>query len=203
MAHDDPHASTGYDVVAIGASAGGIHALGVVLTGLPADLPVPVLIVQHLDPHHRTLVVEVLRHHSALPLRLASDGDTAVAGTCYIAPPDHHLLVGEGHRLHLSETERVHFVRPSVDVLFASVAATYGERAIAVVLTGAGSDGAMGVRSVKSGGGTVIVEDPATAEFPSMPHAACAAASVDFVVPLAEVAGVVVRLVTPGAREDA
>lgn len=184
-----------YDVVAIASSAGGVTALSKVLGGLPADFPVPVLVVQHLDPRHETVITEVLGRRTPLRVRLAGQGDVAQAGTVHVAPPDHHLLVGAGGELTLTHSELVHFVRPSADLLFESLAGAYGAQAIACVLTGTGSDGAMGVSAVKSRGGTVIVEDPESAEFRGMPEAAVATGSVDFVLPLAEVAPVIRGLV--------
>jgi two-component system, chemotaxis family, protein-glutamate methylesterase/glutaminase len=184
-----------YGIVAIAASAGGITALGRVLGGLPAGFPVPVVVVQHLDPRHQTIIADVLGRRAKMPVRLAQEGEKAEAGTIYIAPPNHHLLVGPHGVLTLSSSELVHFVRPSADLLFESVAGTYGPRAIACVLTGTGSDGAMGASAVKSRGGTVIAEDPELAEFRGMPEAVVNAGTVDFVLPLDEIASVIRGLV--------
>ncbi|MFG2145406.1 chemotaxis protein CheB [Streptomyces sp. NPDC048696] len=184
-----------YDIVAVASSAGGIHGLGVLLGALGADFPVPVLIVQHLDPRHRTVIAEVLARRMSLPVKLAEDGEHAEPGVVYVAPPDRHLLVGPEGTLSLSRSELVHFLRPSADLLFESVAGAYGPRAIACVLTGTGSDGAMGVDAVKSRGGTVIAQDPGTAEFKGMPEAAVGTGAVDFVLPLEEIATVIRGLV--------
>ena len=113
----------------------------------------------------------------------------------YVAPPNRHLLVGGAGMLSLSDSELVHFVRPSADLLFESMAGAYGARAIACVLTGSGRDGAMGVTAVKARGGTVIAQDPASAEFAGMPQAAVGTGMVDFVLPLEEIAGVIGALV--------
>ncbi len=184
-----------YRIVAIAASAGGISALGHVLGGLPAGFPVPVVVVQHLDPRHKTIIADVLGRRTKLPVVLASEGDRARAGMVYVAPPNHHLLVEAGGVLVLSSSELVHFVRPSADLLFESVAGAYGPRALACVLTGTGSDGAMGSSAVKARGGTVIVEDPELAEFKGMPQAAIAAGAADFILPLDEIATVIRGLV--------
>lgn len=184
-----------YDIVAVASSAGGIHGLGVLLGALGADFPVAVLIVQHLDPRHRTVIAEVLARRTFLPVKLAEDGEHAEPGVVYVAPPDRHLLVGPEGTLSLSRSELVHFLRPSADLLFESVAGAYGPRAIACVLTGTGSDGAMGVDAVKSRGGTVIAQDPETAEFKGMPEAAVRTGAVDFVLPLEEIAAVIRGLV--------
>jgi len=189
-----------YAVVAVAASAGGITALGVLLGALPAGFPVPVLVVQHLDPRHETVIAHVLGRSTQLPVKLAEAGELARPGTVYVAPPNRHLLVGAAGLLSLSDSELVHFVRPSADLLFESVAGAYGARAIAVVLSGTGKDGSMGVTAVDSRGGTVIAEDPASAEFNGMPQAAVGTGVVDFVLPLDEIAGVVRGLVEPADR---
>jgi len=154
-----------------------------------------VVVVQHLDPRHKTIIAEVLSRRAKLPVVLATDGERANAGTIYVAPPNHHLLVEAEGVLVLSSSELVHFLRPSADLLFESVAGAYGPRAIACVLTGTGSDGAMGASAVKSRGGTVIVEDPELAEFKGMPEAAVAAGAVDLTLPLDEIAQVIRGLV--------
>ncbi len=184
-----------YGIVAIAASAGGVTALGRVLGNLPPGFPVPVVVVQHLDPRHRTVIADVLGRRAKLPVRLATEGERTEAGTIYIAPPNHHLLLGEDGTLTLSSSELVHFVRPSADLLFESVAGSYGPRAIACVLTGTGSDGAMGASAVKSRGGTVIAEDPALAEFRGMPDAVVATGAADYILPLDEIASVICGLV--------
>ena len=184
-----------YGIVAITASAGGITALGRVLGGLPAGFPVPVVVVQHLDPRHKTIIAEVLGRRAKMPVVLARDGEQAKGGTIYIAPPNRHLLVEAGGVLVLSSSELVHFLRPSADLLFESVAGAYGPGAIACVMTGTGRDGTMGASAVKSRGGTVIAEDPALAEFKGMPEAVVAAGVVDFILPLDEIAAVISGLV--------
>lgn len=184
-----------YGVVAIAASAGGVTALSRVLGGLPAGFPAPVMVVQHLDPRHKTVIAEVLGRRANMPVRLAREGEKAEAGTVYIAPPNHHLLVGIDEVMTLSSSELVHFVRPSADLMFESVAGSYGPRAIACVLTGTGSDGVMGASAIKSRGGTVIAEDPEQAEFKGMPEAVVASGMVDFILPLDEIAAVICGLV--------
>ena len=128
-------------------------------------------------------------------MKQAEDGDRIEPGTVYIAPPDNHLLANANGTLSLTQTELVHFVRPSADLLFESVAASFRDRAIAVVLTGSGADGAMGVRAIKKMGGTVIAQDEETSEFFAMPSAAIATGHVDFVLPLEEIRPALVTLV--------
>ena len=180
--------------MALGASAGGLNALTRVLSGLPADFPAALVVVQHLDRRHRSLMVEILAKRTSLEVRQAAEGDELRAGRVVIAPPNHHLLVNAGGRLSLAQTELVHFVRPSADLLFESTAAAYRERAIAVVLSGSGQDGAMGVRAIKKMGGTVIVQDAKNAEFAGMPEAALATGSADFVLAVDEIAPALQRL---------
>ena len=184
-----------FEIVALAASAGGLKALTEVLGGLPADFPAALVVVQHMDPRHRSLLAEILGKRTALGVRQACDGDVLQPGVAFIAPPNHHLLVNAGGALSLSQTELVHFVRPSADLLFESAAASYKERAIAVVLSGSGRDGAMGVKAIKKMGGTVIVQDEKTSEFFGMPEAAAKTGIVDFVLPLHEIAPALQTLV--------
>ena len=178
---------SGPAVVAIAASAGGITALSEVLGALPADFPVPVLVVQHLAQHRDSIIAEVLDHRTALPVKLARDGERIGPRAVYVAPPDHHLLITEDGRVQLVVGEPVHFVRPAADQLFESVAKAYGPRALVCVLSGTGRDGAQGAAAVKAAGGLVIVEDPESAQFKGMPEAAVRAGEVDRVLPLAEI----------------
>jgi two-component system chemotaxis response regulator CheB len=184
-----------FDIVALAASAGGLTALSQVLAGLPGDFPAPVVIVQHLDPRHRSLMADILSRRTQLKVKQAEAGDSLQASTVYIAPPDRHLLVNRDGSLSLTQSELVHFVRPSADLLFESVAASHEEGAIAVVLSGTGSDGAMGVEAIKKMGGTVIAQDQKSAEFFGMPGAAIQTGSVDFILPLDEISSALVTLV--------
>lgn len=191
-----PHAA--FDLVALAASAGGLMALSRVLAALPAAFPAALVAVQHLDPRHPSLMADILSRRTLLRVKQAEEGDCLQAATVYVAPPNRHLLVNPDGRLSLSLSELVHFLRPSADLLFKSAAASYRERVIAVVLTGTGSDGAMGVRAVKKMGGTVLAQDQATAEFFGMPSAAIQSGSVDRILPLDEIPAVLVTLVMTG-----
>src|SRR5215470_4235903 len=193
--HSTPAA---YDIVAVAASAGGLKALSHVLADLPDDFPAAVVVVQHLDPRHRSLMADILSRRTPLEVKQAEEGDRITPGTVYIAPPNKHLLVNPDGSLSLAQTELVHFVRPSADLLFESVAASFKHRAIAVVLTGTGSDGTMGVQAIKKMGGTVIAQDEATSDFFGMPSSAIHSGSVDFVLPLDEIATALVTLVMKG-----
>jgi two-component system, chemotaxis family, protein-glutamate methylesterase/glutaminase len=185
-----------FDVVAIGASAGGVEALHVLVEALPVDFPAPVLIVQHMDPRHRSMLAGLLARRSRLPVKQATNGEAVEPGTVYIAQPDAHLLVREG-RLVLTDTKAVHFSRPSIDLLFESVADAYGDRAISVILSGSGVDGADGTRAIKAKGGTTIAQSPASAAHSGMPQAARATGCVDVTLPLEEVGPAIVNLVAP------
>ena len=192
---------TAFDIVAIAASAGGLNALSHILSGLPSDFAAAIAVVQHLDPRHRSLMADILSRRTSLRVKEAEDGEPLRPGMIHIAPPDHHLLVNPDGSLSLSHSELVHFVRPSADLLFESVAAAYKERAIAVVLTGSGSDGTMGVRAIKKMKGTVIAQDEASSEFFGMPGSAIDTKNVDFILPLDEIAPALVTLVR-GDRSD-
>lgn len=174
----------GRAVVVIGASLGGLDALGVLLSALSASFPWPLAIVQHRSAEDvaDTLPL-ILQRRCALPVREAEDKDPMLDGHVYVAPPDYHLLV-ERAALALSTEARVSLARPSIDVLFDSAVAAFGASVVAVVLTGASADGAQGARLVKARGGTLLVQDPKTAESGVMPLAAIAAAKPDRVLPL-------------------
>ena len=185
----------GFEIVALAASAGGLRALTDVLAALAPNFPAALVVVQHLDPRHRSLMAEILGKRTRVGVREAREGDALQTGLAFVAPPNRHLLVNPDGTLSLSQSELVHFVRPSADLLFESVAASFRERAIAVVLSGSGSDGAMGVKAIKKMGGTVIVQDQNTAEFAGMPGAAQQTGAVDFILPLEEIAPALEKLV--------
>ncbi len=191
-------ANAAYDVVALAASAGGLNAISTVLAGLPADFPATIAMVQHLDPRHRSLIADILRRRTSLAVNMAREGDHLQPATVFIAPPDRHLLINPDGTMSLSQSELVHFVRPSADLLFESLAASYKDRSIEVVLSGTGSDGNMGVQAIKKMGGTVIVQDQETAEFFGMPAAAIETGLVDFILPLNEISAALISLVVTG-----
>jgi|tagenome__1003787_1003787.scaffolds.fasta_scaffold20950447_2 two-component system chemotaxis response regulator CheB len=173
------------DVVAVGASAGGVEALRALVAGLPADYTGVLLFVLHLPREGPSALPAIIDRSGPLPASSAVDGDELRSGHIYIAPNDRHLLVGDG-RVRLSDgaTENGH--RPSVDALFRSVARAYTRRAIGVVLSGARDDGAAGLALIAAQGGTTVVQDPADALYPSMPLAAMTQVRPDHVVPAAE-----------------
>lgn len=142
------------------------------------------------------MLPDILSRRIALPVKQAEEGDVLQSKWVYIAPNDQHLLVNSDGTLSLSRSELVHFVRPSADLLFESVAASFRQQAIAVVLTGTGCDGAIGVKAIKQMGGVAIAQDRGTSEFFAMPEAAINTGAVDYVVPLSQIADTLLRLVT-------
>ncbi|QJE98767.1 chemotaxis protein CheB [Luteolibacter luteus] len=158
--------------VVIGASVGAIGALGTLLPELPADFPMPVLVVVHIPPEGRSSLPELFASRCALPVKEAEDKEEILPGTIYFAPANYHLLVEPDFRIALSNEEPVLFSRPAIDLLFESAADAYGTSLTGVILTGASSDGAHGLAAVAQSGGTALVQDPATAEGQVMPLAA-------------------------------
>lgn len=185
-------------VVAIAASAGGLAAISGVLAALPADFAAPILVVQHLDPHHRSWMAEILSRRTGLRVIQVQGGEQIAAGTVFLAPPNRHLLVGTDGVLSLTGTLRVQYSRPSADVLFVSLAESWGAGAIAVVLTGTGKDGAKGVRAVKDHGGMVIAQNEDSAAFFGMPGAAIQTGAADLVLPLQSIAPALLELTAGG-----
>ncbi len=186
-------ASFVYDLVAVGSSAGGLYSLQEMIDGLPADFRCPGLVVQHLSPDFKSIIAEILGRHSVVRVQQAADREKLKPGVVYIGPPAVHLLVEDG-RMCLRDSPPVKYQRPSINMMFNSVAAAYGDRTIGVVLSGSGSDGAEGLAKIKSAGGYTIAEDPATAKFNSMPKAAIATGSVDRIAPSQEMSKIVFEL---------
>jgi two-component system chemotaxis response regulator CheB len=177
-----------FELVVIGASLGGLHALITVLDGLPTAFPLPLAIVQHRGAGMESGFGEVLQRHTSLMVVEAEDKETIAGGRVYLAPADYHLLVESDRTFALSTEGPVRYARPSIDVLFESAADVYGDKVAGVLLTGASADGARGAQRIKQRGGWLIVQDPATAESRVLPNAGLAAAQADEVVPLDRVA---------------
>ncbi|MBV9787754.1 MAG: PAS domain-containing protein, partial [Chloroflexi bacterium] len=155
------------DLVVIGASAGGIEALSVLVSTLPPDFPAPIVLAQHLDPNRPSLLPEILERRTTLRVELVQGRSKLEPASIYVVPANYHVAIQDGHVEILVDHQRR--PKPSVDRLLSSAAEVYGERLIAVILTGSGSDGASGAVDVKEAGGTVIVQNPQTARYPSMP----------------------------------
>jgi two-component system chemotaxis response regulator CheB len=232
------------EIVVVGTSLGGLHALEVLLAGLPDNLPVPMAITQHRHRDSDDSLCVFLQGHCALPLKEAEDKEVILPGRVYLAPADYHLLVEAGYShqvttkdmalpalqrtndtsennmvsqrnlqdrqkvgvptFALSTEAPVLHARPSIDALFESAADAYGEKIIGVLLTGASNDGSQGLIKIKANGGLVIVQDPTSAESPTMPKAAIsafkqqrstnAAIAVDWILPLHDIAPLIVNL---------
>jgi two-component system chemotaxis response regulator CheB len=175
-----------HKMVAIATSAGGVPAVSRIVAALPASCSASFFVVVHVGQHTSALPA-VLNAVGKLPASHGQNGSRIEPGHIYVAPPDHHMLVAEG-RIWLNQGPKIHYTRPAADPLLRSVAETYGDRAVGIVLSGMGADGAAGLRSIKEHGGLAIVEDPAEAPYSAMPMAALAAAEPDLCLSLQEIA---------------
>ena len=192
------HLPQAVELVAIGASAGGVDALGQLLSALPSGFPAAVAIVLHIPPDRASLLAELYGTRCALPIKEVEDKETVQAGTVYFAAPDYHMLVEPDRSFSLSYDEPVNFSRPSIDLMLESAACAYGEHLLGIVLTGASADGARGLAPVRQMGGTAWVQDPAEARAAVMPAAAIETAGADRILGLREMASSLARL--PGRR---
>ncbi len=156
-------------LVVVGSSAGGIEALGTLLGGLQPSFPAPLILAQHLDPNHQSHLQTVLQRKTEMPVVLVTESEKLRAGAVYVVPANHHVVVNDGTVM--VESEHGDRPRPSVDLLLSTAARAYGDRLVAVILTGSGSDGAAGAVDVKHAGGTIVIQNPRTARYPSMPLA--------------------------------
>ena len=173
-----------YELIVVGGSWGGMRAVGSVLEVLPADYELPIVVALHRPAASSDELLElVLARATKLAVVAASDKEPLLPGRVYVAPPDYHLIVEPGH-LALSTDDVVQFARPSIDVLFESAAASYGERTVGVLLTGVNEDGAAGLARIAAAGGFTVAQDPATAERGEMPAAAVERGAVRRVLPL-------------------
>ncbi len=186
-----------FSVIAMAASVGGLHALSVILGGLPANFPAAIAIVMHLSPNHKSILAEILSRRTHLPVKEAHTGDVLCPSCVFIAPPNHHLSVAAGGRLKLSSShaKKINYARPSAEPLFISVAAIYRRSAIAVVLTGGDGDGSFGVQIISAKGGKVIAQDRPTSQDFSMPETSIKTGDVDYILPLDKIAAKLIELV--------
>jgi two-component system, chemotaxis family, protein-glutamate methylesterase/glutaminase len=176
------------EAIVIGASAGALEALSVILPALPSQYALPVIVVVHVPPDKKSLLAQLFQAKCRIRVQEAEDKEPIRGGTVYLAPPDYHLLVEKDKTLSLSSDEPVLFSRPSIDVLFESAADAYGPALTCIVLSGANQDGANGAKAVVALGGTAIVQRPAEAFSPIMPESALAAAPNARVLSLDEIA---------------
>lgn len=180
-------------IVVIGASAGGVEALKQLVSGLPSDFPAPILVVLHIPSHGTSVLPAILSHAGSLPAVHPRAKELLMKGQIYIAPPDKHLLVKRGYLI-LTKGPRENGHRPAVDPLFLTAARSYGPQVIGVILSGALDDGTVGLAAIKNEKGVAIVQDPEDAIYPGMPQSAIENVEVDYVLPLVEIAPLLVRL---------
>jgi two-component system chemotaxis response regulator CheB len=189
------------DIIVVGASAGGIEALRVLTGALPADLSASLFIVVHTAPDAPGMLADIFNRSGRLPATYATEGERIEKGRIYVAPPDCHLLV-EPNRVRVTRGPKENRFRPAVDPLFRSAAQTYGPRVAGIILTGYMDDGTAGLWAVKQLGGTAIVQDPADALVPFMPLNAMTHVTVDYCLPLEEIAPLLVGLTTEATEGD-
>jgi two-component system chemotaxis response regulator CheB len=182
------------DAVVVGASAGGVEALLKIFRTLPRGYRLPILTVLHVPDQRRSHLAEVFAQNLKIPVKEADDKETIAPGTLYFAGPGYHLSVESDFSLSLSQEERVFHSRPSIDVLFESAADAFGERLAGVLLTGANNDGARGMARISEYGGLTVVQDPAQALARTMPDAALALHTPDFLLPLPDIGSLLVEL---------
>ena len=190
------------NIVAVGASAGGVEALRALVGGLPPDYPGAVLVVLHIPRDSPSALPAILGRSGPLPAAHAVDGEPVRSGRIYVAPNDHHLLLIDG-RLRLTRGPAENGHRPAVDPLFRSVARAAGPRAVGVVLSGSRDDGAAGLASVAGRGGTTVVQEPSDALYPGMPEAALAQVAADHVLPAAKLGGLLAGIAAMDIPHDA
>ena len=176
-----------YQAIAIGASAGGLHALSFLFEQLPAEYPIPVMVIQHRAKDQKELLEEVLQNKCTITIKQADEKERIKRGIIYIAPPGYHLLVEQDLTFSLSADEYVIKSKPSIDVLFETAAEVFREKLIGVILTGANHDGALGMATIKRYGGLTIAQRPDEAPYPQMPQAAIDQGGVDHIWTLKEI----------------
>jgi two-component system chemotaxis response regulator CheB len=188
-----------YEIAVVGTSGGGLAALRELVAALPKDLTMPVVLIQHRHKQSDNALPRFLQDRTQLRVCEVEDKAPIEPGSVYVAPPDYHLLI-EREYFTLSVEEPIRYSRPSIDLTFSSAADTFGAKAIGAVLTGANADGAEGLRRIASRGGLALVQEPATAESPTMPAAALKAVPNARVMTIAEIGALIGEL---GAmRED-
>jgi len=183
-----------YKAIVVGVSAGGFDALKILLSKLPGDFPLSILIVQHLHPIQDVFYIKYFSEMCNLRVKEAEEKENIQSGTIYFAPPNYHLLVEEDRSISLSNEEKVNYSRPSIDVLFESASDVYKSELIGIILTGANDDGAKGISYIENNGGLTIAQDPATAKYPVMPKSAIDTECVDYILPLEDISDFLVEL---------
>ncbi|HEX9982585.1 MAG TPA: chemotaxis protein CheB [Thermoanaerobaculia bacterium] len=188
-------------IVVIGASAGGVEALTQIIRSLPADFAAPLCVVLHIPPESPSLLSTILGRQKTLKVKDGENGDVLRPGIVYVAPPDHHLVVGKDYTLRASRGPKENRHRPAIDPLFRSAAVAYGTGAIGVVLTGNLDDGTAGLMAIKQQGGTIIVQDPQDAMYPDMPRNALEHTKAAHCVPLSGIPALLVEVLNEPPKE--
>jgi two-component system CheB/CheR fusion protein len=191
-AHRSPVGSANFPIVGIGASAGGLDACRKLFSAMPARSGLAFILVQHLDPTHESMMVDLLASHTSMTVRQVTDGMAIERDHLYVIPPGTYLSVANGV-LHLSQPEAPHGARLPFDFLLHSLATEYGPRAICVILSGTGADGSLGLKAVKANDGLVIAQAPGEAGYDGMPRSAIMTGAVDFVLPVASIPGTILK----------
>ncbi len=176
-----------YKVIVIGVSTGGSKALKAILSVLPSEFALAVIIVMHRHKDTDGYLEQSLDNECKMHVKQADEKEEIKAGVVYVAPPNYHLLIEDDGTFSMSVERAVNYSRPSIDVVFESAADAFGQRLIGVVLTGANKDGSRGLKKIKEAGGLAIVQTPQTAEAPGMPRAAIEAVNPDYVLPLEKI----------------
>jgi two-component system, chemotaxis family, protein-glutamate methylesterase/glutaminase len=189
-----PSPSQGHDIVAVGASAGGVQALQALVRALPARLGAAVFVTLHVTPHARSVLPSVLQHATTLSVAHAIDNEPVRPGRIYVAPPDHHLLF-EDRRIRLSRGPRENGSRPAIDPMFRTAARAYGPRVLGILLSGTLDDGTAGLAAIRARGGVTIAQLPGEAAHPDMPQHAIDAGVVDHVLTVGEMPQFIERMI--------
>lgn len=170
-----------YNAIVMGLSAGGLNVLMHLFTNLNNHYPLPIIILQHLDPKSENNLPDILSNYTGMVVKEAVCCDVIRPGVIYTAPPDYHVLIERDYTISLSSEEKVNFSRPSIDILFESAAAVWTDKLIGIIMTGANNDGALGIKNIKEHNGLTIAENPETAQYPVMPSTAIATGCIDLV----------------------
>jgi len=174
-------------IVVIGGSAGSLHVILHILAHLRADLQVPIVIILHRKNDSDSSLSQLMAFRTDLPVKEADDKEAILPGNVYLAPADYHLLIETDNNFSLDDSEKINFSRPSIDVTFQTAAEAYGEGVTGILLSGANADGVEGLSIIKSLKGTIVVQNPSTAQVPYMPQQAIDAMPIDHILTIEEI----------------
>jgi len=183
-----------YEAIVIGVSSGGLNAMKILFSLLPAGFSTPIIIVQHIGTQSGNIWIKLLSDKSNVEIKEADEKEIIEKGKAYIAPPNYHLLIEKNKTFSLTVAERVNFARPSIDVLFETAAEAYRDKLIGVILTGSNNDGSKGIKRIKEYGGLTIVQEPKTAESPYMPASAIETIQPDYILPVEDIVKLLIEL---------